>query len=349
MSHLEPNLELYNLPTKFTDFHGMPYRQLGKTGLRVSAVGLGTWKYGYPETGDGSRVNEEQAMEIFDRAWEIGVTFWDTANRYNLASGNSERVIGKWLEKNPDKRRDIIVASKVWGGMDGRTPNHWGLSRANIIDSVHACLERLRTDYMDLLYFHRPDPLIGIDESLLAVEDLIREGCVRYFAISNADVNTLNEYNAFIEKNAPLRTKVAAVQNRYDIIRGEDATVPGVLDYAAKNNVSFIAWSPLGQGLLTGRYNDKNSIGKGDRLFDEKNLGALDNESVMEKLSILAKYADEFGVSVATLTIALMLHIPGMGPVIPSASNVKQLEANAAAATLDLSDEKALEILAAIK
>ena len=111
MSKLIPDTSLYNLPAKFTEFHGMPYRQLGKTGLRVSAVGLGTWKYGYPETGDGSRVNREASQEIFDRAWELGVTFWDTANRYNLGSGNSERVMGQWLATNPDKRRDIIVAS----------------------------------------------------------------------------------------------------------------------------------------------------------------------------------------------------------------------------------------------
>jgi len=349
MSKLIPDTSLYNLPAKFTEFHGMPYRQLGKTGLRVSAVGLGTWKYGYPETGDGSRVNREQSQEIFDRAWELGVTFWDTANRYNLGSGNSERVMGQWLAANPDKRRDIIVASKVWGGMDGRTPNHWGLSRANILDSVHACLERLQTDYMDLLYFHRPDPLIPLDESLLAVEDLIREGCVRYFAISNADVKTLSDYDKFITENSPMRTRVAAVQNRYDIIRGEAADAPGVLDYAKETNLSFIAWSPLGQGLLTGRYNNKDSIGKGDRLFDENSLGILDSEAVMQKLNFLGKYAESLGVSVATLTLAVMLHIPGMGPVIPAASNVAQLEANAAAATLPLTEEQVKEILDAIK
>ncbi len=349
MSKLIPDTSLYNLPAKFTEFHGMPYRQLGKTGLRVSAVGLGTWKYGYPETGDGSRVNREASQEIFDRAWELGVTFWDTANRYNLGSGNSKRVMGQWLAANPDKRRDIIVASKVWGGMDGRTPNHWGLSRANILDSVHACLERLQTDYMDLLYFHRPDPLIPLDESLLAVEDLIREGCVRYFAISNADVKTLSDYDKFITENSPMRTRVAAVQNRYDIIRGEAADAPGVLDYAKETNLSFIAWSPLGQGLLTGRYNNKDSIGKGDRLFDENSLGILDSEAVMQKLNFLGKYAESLGVSVATLTLAVMLHIPGMGPVIPAASNVAQLEANAAAATLPLTEEQVKEILDAIK
>lgn len=349
MSQLKPNLNLYNLPTKFADFHGMPYKQLGKSGLRASAIGLGTWKYGYPETGDQSRVGEKAAMEIFDRAWELGVTFWDTANRYNLASGNSERVIGHWLNQNPDKRRDIVLATKVWGGMDGRTPNHWGLSRGNILDSVHACLERLQTDHIDLLYFHRPDPLIGIDESLLAVEDLIREDTVRYFAVSNADVKTLSDYNQFLKEAGPLRTRVCAVQNRYDILRGEAADVPGVLDHAARENISFIAWGPLGQGLLTGRYNERNAVGQGDRLFDEKSLGVLDNDAISRKLQILAQYADRFGVSMATLTLAIMLQIPGMGPVIPSASNIRQLEANAAAATLSISQEQVCQILAALK
>jgi len=349
MSHLIPDPSLYNLPAKLFDFHGMPYRQLGKSGLRVSAVGLGTWKFGYPETGDQSRVGERQAMELFERAWELGVTFWDTANRYNIASGNSERLIGRWLNKNPDKRRDIVVATKVWGGMDGRTPNHWGLSRGNILDSVYACLERLQTDHIDLLYFHRPDPTVGIDESLLAVEDLIRKDAVRYFGISNADADTLLAYDRFICQSAPLRTRVCAVQNRYDILRGEVPEVSGVLNYAAQENISFIAWSPLGQGLLTGRYNDRSSIGQGDRLFDEKSLGVLDSEAIMKKLSVLAEYASSFGVSMATLTLAIMLNIPGMGPVIPSASNIRQLEANAAAVKLALSREQADEILNALK
>ena len=344
MLYLKPNPELYNVPSKIADFHGMPYRQLGKTGLRASAVGLGTWKYGYPETGDGARVNEKQAMEIFDRAWELGVALWDTANRYNAASGNSERLIGQWFRNNPEKRRDIVLATKVWGGMDGRTPNHWGLSRGNILDSVHACLERLRTDHIDLLYFHRPDPLVSIDESLLTVEDLIREGAVRYFAVSNADAETLREYNRFIQESAPLRTRICAVQNRFDLIRGEAPAEEGVLEYAKAENIAYIAWSPLGQGLLTGRYNDKDKIAKGDRLFDENGLGILDSEAVMEKLHFLAEYAGMLGVSMATLALAIMLHTPGMGPVIPAASNVQQLEQNAAAASVALTPEQLAQI-----
>ena len=349
MLYLKPNPSLYNIPAKLFDFHGMPYRQLGKTGLRTSAVGLGTWKYGYPETGDQSRVDGKRAQEIFNRAWELGVTLWDTANRYNLASGNSERVIGEWFINNPEKRRDIVLATKVWGGMDGRTPNHWGLSRGNILDSVHACLERLQTDYIDLLYFHRPDPLVDIGESLLAVEDLIQEGSVRYFGVSNVDIKTLCDYEQFIKTSGLLRTRVCAIQNRFDILRGETFENQGVLEYAKDEKISFIAWSPLGQGLLTGRYNDKSKAAKGDRLFDENSLGVLDSGAIMEKLHWLSAYAESLGISLATLTLAVMLHIPGMGSVIPAASNVQQLEQNASAAGIMLSQEQLAEILKALK
>jgi aryl-alcohol dehydrogenase-like predicted oxidoreductase len=92
-------------------------------------VGLGTWKLGLPETGDGSRAGEKEAYAIFDRAMELGVTFWDTANRYNNGAGNSERLIGRWLKANPDQRRNVVIATKMAGGMDGRTPNHSRLSR----------------------------------------------------------------------------------------------------------------------------------------------------------------------------------------------------------------------------
>src|SRR5690606_38335530 len=107
------NPALYNLPFKVNSFNGRPYRRLGNTGLKVSNVGLGTWKIGYPEAGDGSRVDEATAFGIFDLAVELGVTFWDTANRYNNASGNYERIIGNWLKSNPSQRRNIVLATKL--------------------------------------------------------------------------------------------------------------------------------------------------------------------------------------------------------------------------------------------
>src|SRR5690625_2154018 len=110
MDYQKPNTGLYNIPFKINSFNGMPYRNLGLSGLSVSNIGLGTWKIGYPETGDGSRINEKDAFLLFDRAIELGVTFWDTANRYNGASGNSERIIGLWFKNNPSQRRNVVLA-----------------------------------------------------------------------------------------------------------------------------------------------------------------------------------------------------------------------------------------------
>src|SRR5512133_3479241 len=151
MDHLQPHPEHYNAPCVADTYNGMPYRAVGRSGLRASSVGLGTWKFGLPETGDGARVDEKTAYAIFDRAIELGVTFWDTANRYNAASGNSERLIGRWLATNPNQRRNVVIATKVFGGMDGHSPNHNRLSRTNILESVYACLERLQVDTIDLL------------------------------------------------------------------------------------------------------------------------------------------------------------------------------------------------------
>jgi len=337
MDALTPNPSLYNVPFRTEQFNGMPYRRLGKTGLRVSQIGLGTWKIGLPETGDGSRVGEKAAFALFDRALELGVTFWDTANRYNFGSGNSERVIGRWLKANPGHRRDIVLATKLFGGMDGTTPNHSGLSRANILDSVDASLARLQTDRIDLLYFHGYDPDTPVEESLSAVEDLVRSGKVRYFAVSNFTVAQLEQYRL---AGAPFsaRCPIAAVQNQFDLLDGESSERPGVLDYAAANGISFIAWSPLARGLLTERYLDPAAVGPGDRRYDEGDADVPANTRA--KLRRLHELAREWGMALNQLAMAYMLTLPGMGPIIPSSSTVEQLESNAAAATIVLGEEQ---------
>ena len=196
MDHSVPHPEFYNLPFTTDEYQGMPYRWLGRSGLRVSNLGLGTWKIGFPDTGDGARVDEKRAFEIFDRAAELGVTFWDTANRYNGSSGNSERVIGNWLAENPDQRRNIVLATKVFGAMDGRTPNHCRLSRGNILDGVYACMERLQVDHIDLLYFPSYDGITPLEESLSAIEDLVNGDLIRYFGVSNTTADQLAAYQA---------------------------------------------------------------------------------------------------------------------------------------------------------
>ncbi|MFQ6048860.1 MAG: aldo/keto reductase, partial [Phycisphaerae bacterium] len=136
-----------------TTYRQMHFNRLGRSGLKVSDIGLGTWKFGYPETGDGSRADEKTALAILDKAAELGVVFWDTADRYNFGTGNSERIIGKWLKANPNERTNIVLATKCRWIMNGQTPNHEGLSRRHIIDAVHHSLRRLQQDYIDLLQF----------------------------------------------------------------------------------------------------------------------------------------------------------------------------------------------------
>ncbi len=338
LNYLTPNPKLYGLPFTMNEFQGMPYRIFGNTGLRVSSVGLGTWKFGYPETGDGSRVKEKMAFKIFDKAIEEGVTFWDTANRYNESSGNSERLIGKWLAANPDQRRNIELATKIYGQMDGLTPNYCRLSRVNIIEATYACLERLRTDRIEILQFHWFDEQTPIEESLQAVEDLMTQDLVRYFGVSNFSLKQIEKYAVFSKKFR--RARIQSVQNQFDILFGEDRSRKGALDYCAKNKLSFMAWSPLRGGLLTGRYLDKSKIGEGDRLFDEGRLDRELTEPVHKKLLKLKALARKWGMSLVQLVIAYMLHLPGMGPAIPSCSAPEQLEENAKAGKIKLEEEE---------
>jgi aryl-alcohol dehydrogenase-like predicted oxidoreductase len=348
MDYLKPNVDLYGVPFTTDSYQGMPYRPLGQSGLRTANVGLGVWKFGYPQTGDESRVDEPTAFKIFDRAVELGATFWDTANRYNNASGNSERVIGNWFKANPDQRRNVVLGTKVFGGMDGLTPNHSGLSRGNILDSVYACLGRLQLQYIDLLYFHACDAHTPVEESLSAVEDLIRRGLVRYFAVSNFTVQQLQKYRAAEQFFSP-RARVLAVQNRFDLLNGEEAPKPGVLEYARQNGISFVAWGPLGQGLLTDRYLDPTKPGKGDRLVDEGRLGEATGGDKIEVLKPLAGLGRQWGLELSQLVIAYMLTLEGMGPIIAGVSSVKQIQSNAAAGKIKLTAEQIAEVKKVLK
>lgn len=339
MDHRSPHPELYNVPYWIDDFNGMPYRYVGASGLQAPAIGLGTWKFGYPETGDGARVDARTAFAIFDRAIELGVTFWDTANRYNAASGNSERLIGRWFASNPDQRRNVLVATKMCGGMDGTTPNHTGLSRANIVDSVRASLARLQLDYVDLLWFHRFDPQVPIEESLEAVEDLVREGAIRYFAVSNFTAGQLSAYLA-TAGTLSRRCRPIAVQNQFDPVNREPEGFGGTLDLCAEQQVAYVPYSPLARGLLTDRYLDPARVGAGDRLYDE---GAYDPDAadgLLARVGRLAELARGWDIEVSQLTLAYLLTLPGMGPQIPSSSSVTQLESNAAAGRLALDEEQ---------
>lgn len=339
---------LYNLPFKINDFQQMPYRTLGNSGLKVPNIGLGTWKMGYPETGDGSRVTEDAAFEILDLSVDLGVTFWDTANRYNNSSGNSERIIGKWLKNNASQRRNVVLATKLSGTMDGITPNHCGLSRTNILEALYKSLERLQVDYVDVLYFHSFDDQTPIMESLAAIEDLVRQDLVRYFAVSNFDVEQVRAYIRCAD-NVTVRSSIVAVQNQFDIVNGETPAHQGVLDLTKETGISFIAWSPLARGLLTDRYLDATRVGPGDRLYDEKSMDDITGTQAMAKVHELASLAMTWNIPLNELVIAYMLSIPGMGPVIPASSTTDQLRSNAKGGKLVLTDQQKEAVTAILK
>jgi len=342
-SALVPNPALYGVPFTADAFHGMPYRRLGNSGLRVSSIGLGTWKFGFPDTGDESRVDEAAAFAILDRALELGVTLWDTANRYNNASGNSERILGRWFHRNAAERRNIVLATKVFGGMDGTSPNHSRLGRANILDSVYACLERLQVDRIDLLYFHRYEAETPIEESLAAIDDLVRRDLVRHFAVSNFTVDQLRLYQAVANRDFT-RCRPVAVQNQYDPLHGEP-DMRGVLAWCAEHKVAFIPFSPLARGLLTNRYLDPAQAKAGDRLVDEGTLARDLAGDILPRLRKVAALAAEYSLEVSQLVLAYLLAQPGMGPQIPSATSLAQVTSNAAAGRVCLTPEQ----LAAIR
>ena len=332
------NPALYGTPFTVDDYQGMPYRFLGGTGLRVSNIGLGTWKIGYPATGDGSRVDEKTAFKLFDKAVEEGVTFWDTANRYNNASGNSERIIGRWLAANPGSRRSIELATKMYGLMDGTTPNFCRLSRINIMESVYASLERLQTDRIEVLQFHGYDDTVPVEESLLAVEDLISQDLVGYLGLCNV---SLAELAKFEERAGDFpRAKIRSVQNQFDVLGGEDPARAGVLARCAMTGLSFIAWSPLRGGLLSGRYLDRSAIKAGDRLLDENRVDKELTPARVRKLEALASIAREAALTMTQLVLAYMRTIPGMGPVIAGCTTPEQLVENAKAGKVTLAAEQ---------
>jgi aryl-alcohol dehydrogenase-like predicted oxidoreductase len=335
---IQYNPDLYGLEFTYDEFHGMPWKQVGNSGLRAPVIGLGTWKFGYPETGDGARVGEKEAFTILDKAWEEGVLLWDTANRYNASSGNSERVLGKWFAKNPEKRLDVILATKMFGAMDGKTPNHCRLSRNNIKDAVYACLDRLQTEYIDLLYFHRFDPSTPVEESLSAIEDLVAGDYIRYLGVSNFSKENLELYKK-VGESMSIRTKVVAVQNKYDLLHGEYAPNEGVLQYCAENGISFIPHGPLASGLLTDRYLDASKVGKGDRLYDEGTYDPVKLKTELEKVAAIKELAGRYDLTVSEMALAYMLTLDGMGSQIPGASSVAQLVSNAKAGKVVLPDE----------
>lgn len=287
----------------------MEYRLLGRTGIRVSPVCLGAmnWDSKRPETA-------EEGLRCIRAGLDRGVNFIDTANVY--WAGGSEAVVGEAIS---GRREEVIVATKVWGPMGGG-PLDRGNSRRNITLQCDASLRRLGTDWIDLYQLHRPDPDTPIEETLVALDDLVRQGKVRHVGFSTYPAWQTMEALAFAEKKG-LVSAPACEQPPYNILdrRIERDLIP----LARKYGIGVIPWSPLAGGLLTGKYNDE--MPEGARMSS----AAPGQFSVaLEATRQLAKVAADAGLTMVQLSLAWLMQAPGVTAPIIGPRTLSQLEDN---------------------
>ncbi|MCH8161997.1 MAG: aldo/keto reductase [Chloroflexi bacterium] len=295
----------------------MKYKRLGRTGLRVSEVCMGTMTF-------GGVTDESEAKRIFDRCLERGVNFFDTANGYT--GGQSERILGGLIKEH---RNDLVIATKVYNAQ-GPGPNDMGLSRKHIIQACEASLRRLDTDYIDLYQVHADDRETPLEETLSALDQLVRDGKVRYIGASNHTAWRLSDALWTSETHGLARYE--CLQPLYNLVeRGLDQEV---LPLCRDKGVGVIAWSPLAGGWLTGKY--RGEVADDARLNDQGRpaMGAtVDREQILDALINVAKGV---GASPAQVALRWVMNQDGLTSAIVGARNVEQLEENLGAVDLEL-------------
>ena len=307
----------------------MEYRNLGSSGLRVSLVGLGCNNF-------GMRLELEQTRAVVDRAFDRGITFFDTADMYGRRGG-SETQLGKILGH---RRKDIVLASKFGMAMsdDG---TKIGASRRYIMSAVEDSLRRLKTDWIDLYQLHQPDPLTPLDETMQALDDLVTQGKIRYIGCSNLPSWQVVE-SQWLSKSMGLNRFVSC-QDEYNILNRdvESELIPAMQKYGC----GLLPYFPLASGLLTGKYK-RTEMPKGARLTDmptfanriyltDKNFGIVDR---------LKKFANKTGHSILELAFSWMASRPTTASIIAGATKPEQIDANVAAINWVLSQSEIDEV-----
>jgi voltage-dependent potassium channel beta subunit len=316
------------------------YRQLGKHGLRVSEVCLGSWlTY-------GGATEESVARQCIERAYDLGINFFDTANVY--AGGESEKIVGQVLQQYP--RHSYVLATKVYFPM-GNGPNDRGLSRKHILEQCDASLKRLGLDYIDLYQAHRYDPTVPLAETLMAFDHLVKQGKILYYGVSEWSAGQL-AHAADLTRMAGL-APIASNQPYYNLLgRGIEKEI---LPLCRREGIGIINFSPLAQGILTGKYKPGESLPEGSRASDPRqnvfmNKGELD-QTVLVKVQKLIPLAQQEGLSLTQLALAWCLRNPELSSVIIGSSKPEQVEENAGASGKTLSPEtlKAIDQVLAIE
>ncbi len=302
----------------------MRYRKLGSSDLEVSEISLGSWL-----TYSGG-VAAEQARACTDAAFDAGVNFFDTANVYGR--GAAESVWGEILSARP--RDSYILATKVWGQMSD-DPDDRGLSAAQIARQIDASLARLQTDHVDLYQAHRFDPDVPIEETIEALQQVVASGKARYLGFSEWSPEQIR---AAIEIGGP--ELFVSSQPQYSMLW--QAPEAEIFPLCAEHAISQIVWSPLGQGLLTGKYSAGQAPPPDSRAADSTMGAAMDlvmSDSNLAAVDRLRPVADEAGLTMAELALAWVLRRPELASAIVGASRPEQVSANARAAGVALSSD----------
>ena len=307
----------------------MEYRLLGQTGIRVSALCMGTMTFG-----DGA--DEAESARMFQRCREVGINFFDCANGY--ARGRSETILGKLIA---DCRNEVVITSKV-GFPQGSGQNDKGTSRRHIRLQVEQSLLRLNTDRIEVYFLHRFDPDTPIEESLQALDDLVREGKILHPAVSNWAAWQIAKALGISAGKQLARFEV--IQPMYSLVKRQ-AEVE-ILPLAQSEKIGVIPYSPQGGGLLTGKYAGTQKAEQG-RIVDNNMYAVRYGEALYHDIAErFATYAKDKGYHPATLGIAWVMSHPGVTAPIVGARNLEQLEPSLAAAALVMTAEWRSEISA---
>jgi aryl-alcohol dehydrogenase-like predicted oxidoreductase len=307
----------------------MKYKKLGQSDLEVSVVGLGCMMF-------GSMCDQQQTNEVVNTAIDEGINMFDVADIYGHPPGTAETMVGKALG---DRRKDIVLATK-WGAQSGGRGGsiEGGGTREYIMNAVERCLERLGTDYIDLYQYHFPEVATPIEETLRALDDLVKQGKVKHIGCSNMDGAQLSEADS-VASEQDLSAFVSA-QNWYSLLHRDIET--DLLPVAEEFNVGIIPYFPLESGLLTGKYRKGAEDPEGSRLA--KWGGAFKTDDKVDTVEALREYGESIGRSVLDLAMGQLTNRPAVATVIAGVTKPEQVRQNVASGNLELSAEEIAEV-----
>jgi len=320
----------------------MEYRELGATGLKISAIGFGC----FPMGGGWGEKDDKRSIDAIRKSFDLGVTLYDTANAYGM--GHSETLLAKALGK---QRKDAVIATKVGLHWDDRACLYRSSSRYHIMLEVESSLKRLKTDYIDIYQIHWPDLNTPFETTMKAMEDLVKSGKVRYIGVSNFNVAQMKE--------CINHGRIHSLQPPYNMLMRD--IEKSIIPFCKKNGIGVLSYGTLGYGLLTGKYNTKSKFPDNDwrsgNMIEDAEMWQphvdlfigkryRDNIRSVNQLKMLAKRQ---GIPMSNLAIAWALSRPGISCALVGAKNAEQAEENAKAADVVLSRDDLREINSILK